>query len=107
MANSLSDHSGVSPEALLLRYFRRNGYIRTVNVKRRQQLGQKYKKGYEVRLVANSESELAHIRTLLEQVGFKAGKPFRKHYQMVQPVYGKKIMEWFLKKNAEYTSDDD
>ncbi|HRQ37948.1 MAG TPA: hypothetical protein PLD25_08540 [Chloroflexota bacterium] len=95
--NSFLVHTGQSAEVLLAWYFQRNGYVRVVNEERRQQLGQMYKKGYEVRLVVNNEKELAHIRHLLEQIGFKAGKPFQKHCRIVQPVYGKRSVEWFSK----------
>jgi hypothetical protein len=101
MSDILAARSGESPEELLGQYFRRNGYVRVVNEKRRQEQGQKYKKGYEVRLVTRNEQELAEIRHLLEQRGLKAGKPFRKHAQIVQPVYGKGAVEWFSKAKGE------
>lgn len=59
-------------------------------------MGQKYKKGYEVRLVANSKEELEDMRQLLQQSGFKPGKPYKKHFQFVQPVYGKLAVDWFV-----------
>ena len=84
-----------SAEGLLITFFERNGCVRLADEKRRQQLGQKYKKGYEVRLVAYSEEELKNIRQLLLRVGFKAGKPYKKNYQIVQPIYGKTAVDWF------------
>ncbi|RME48593.1 MAG: hypothetical protein D6791_02890 [Chloroflexi bacterium] len=84
-------------EAFLRELFQRNGYVRVPNEKRRQEVGsQKYKKGYEVRLVANSEEELEEIRQALRQLGFRPARPFQKHRQIVQPVYGKQAVEWFL-----------
>lgn len=83
------------PEALLLWYYQRNGYKRIANEDRRLVLGKKYKKGWEVRLVADDETQLAQIRALLEIVSFKVRKPFQKHKQLVQPVYGKRAVEWF------------
>lgn len=83
------------PEVLLKQFFQQHGYVRGPNETRKKQLGQTYKKGYEVRLVAKTQSELAHIRHLLGQIGFKAGKPFRKHGRIVQPIYGKSAVEWF------------
>ncbi len=80
----------------LLAFFQRNGCVRVVDEKRRQELGQKYKKGYEVRLVANSKEELGLIRHLLQQSGFKPGKPYQKNDQFVQPVYGKSAVDWFV-----------
>ncbi len=83
------------PDVLLKQFFQQHGYVRVANETRKEQLGQKYKKGYEVRLVAKTQSELVHIRQLLHQVGFKAGKPFQKYSRIVQPIYGKSAVEWF------------
>ena len=83
----------------LLTFFERNGCVRMVDEKRRKLLGQKYKKGYEVRLTANSEEELGTMRRLLQQVGFNPGKAYKKHLQIVQPIYGKPAIEWFTGQN--------
>jgi hypothetical protein len=83
------------PDVLLKQFFQQHGYVRVANETRKEQLGQKYKKGYEVRLVVKTQSELAHIRQLLHQIGFKAGKPFQKHSRIVQPIYGQSAVEWF------------
>jgi hypothetical protein len=80
----------------LRQLFRRNGYVRVPNVKRIKRSGrQKYKKGYEVRLVARSTDELKQIRLLLRQIKFKAAKPFRKGRRIIQPIYGRAAIEWF------------
>jgi len=79
----------------LLTFFQRNGCVRVVDEKRRKEFGQKYKKGYEVRLVAYSKEELEIMRHLLQQFGFKPAKPYKKHLQFVQPVYGKLAVDWF------------
>lgn len=78
------------------RFFRQHGYVRVTNLDLREELGQKYKKGYEVRLVAVSQRELTWLRRLLKQAGFKPGKPFQKHSRIVQPIYGREAVEWFL-----------
>lgn len=80
---------------MLIAIFRRNGCVRLVDEQRRKEWGQKYKKGYEVRLIANSKEELETIRQLLQQAGFKPGKPYKKRLQFVQPVYGKSAVDWF------------
>jgi len=81
-----------------LRYFfRRNGCLRAPNRARREQEGQNYKKGYEIRFVANNGKELLKIRSLLSKAGFKSGKPYSKRSQFVQPVYGKIFYEQFRK----------
>ena len=84
------------PENLLIQFFMRNGYIRQRNPEREKQLGQRYKKGYEVRLVAETQSELKVIRQLVRRAGFKLSKPFHKKNQIVQPIYGKQAMTKFL-----------
>jgi O-glycosyl hydrolase len=63
----------------LLRIFRRNGYVRRRNPRRYRAEGyRRYKKGDEIRLVANSKKELAVIRKWLTQAGFNAARPFAK-----------------------------
>lgn len=56
---------------------------------------QTYKKGYEIRFVARSETELKEIRQALRKTGFKPGKSFQKARQIVQPIYGKQQFEHF------------
>lgn len=75
--------------------FHRNGYVRRVNDERRTE-GQKYKKGDEVRLAANSPAELSLIRRLLHQAGFKVARPFAKGRQFRQPLYGRQEVARFL-----------
>ncbi|GAB4396069.1 MAG: hypothetical protein OHK0052_16810 [Anaerolineales bacterium] len=82
-------------QEILIALFRRNGCIRVVDEERRKTQGQKYRKGYEVRFVAKSQEELATIRTALEILGFKPGKPYQKVRQFVQPVYGKTAVAMF------------
>ena len=82
----------------LARFFQRNGYVRWQRRKRARKEGwHVYKKGHEVRLVADSKAELALIRRLLRQAGFKPGWPFVKGRQFRQPLYGKGEVLRFLK----------
>jgi hypothetical protein len=82
---------------LLAEFFHRNGYVRRQNPQRFKREGsQKYKKGFEVRLVAGSKSELALIRRALRKVGFRRGKPFPKGKQIIQPLYGREQVARFL-----------
>lgn len=81
----------------LARFFHRNGYLRWRNPQRLKSDGRAYKKGAEIRLVANSKQELATIRRLLKTAGFKAGRPFVKARQFRQPVYGIDQVIAFLK----------
>lgn len=80
----------------LLAYFKRNGYVRSPNFKLKKYVSaDKYKKGWEIRLVAKTKSELFLLGELLDEVGLKKGKPFKKGGLTVQPVYGKQAVEWF------------
>lgn len=88
---------------MLIAFFRRNGCVRLVDEERREKLGQKYKKGYEVRLTANSKEELETMRQLLAQSGLKPGKPYKKRRQFVQPVYGKAAVDWFTSRAGDFT----
>ncbi len=81
----------------LAAYFHRNGYVRRVDAVRRIVDGQLYKKGAEVRLVADTRVELAEIRRLLKQAGFKRARPFTKANQWRQPLYGVEEVARFLK----------
>jgi len=81
---------------MLAHYYRRNGYVRVVNLARRDAEGsQRYKKGYEVRLVARDPDELEHIRSLLDACGYPVARPFVKAKQWVQPIYGRQYAEKF------------
>jgi len=78
-------------------YFRRNGYVRRPNEDRRTTEGcGRYKKGTELRFVADTREELRRIRALLERTGVKPGSPFRKGRQYRQPVYGGAVVERLL-----------
>jgi len=87
--------SNLRAEKLLIAFFQRNGCVRVPDLKRRKELGEKYKKGYEVRLTAKTKEELDTMRHSLQQCGFKPGKPYKKHLRFAQPVYGKIAVEWF------------
>ncbi len=77
--------------------FRRNGYVRRQSAARLNAEGYgAYKKGDEVRLVADSRAELAEVRRLLRAAGFKPGRPFRKANQYRQPLYGRQQVARFL-----------
>lgn len=85
----------------LVAFFLRNGYVRRHNSARYAAVGyMKYKKGYEVRLVANDDAELARILLLLKDSGFKPGRPFRSDKtggQYRVPIYGREQVARFLR----------
>ena len=89
-------------EAYLAEIFHRAGCVRQPNAARAKRDGQTYKKGYEVRLVAGSQEELAEIRKHLREAGFKLAKPYKRATRMVQPVYGKLNMERFRAMCADW-----
>lgn len=80
----------------LREYFNRNGYVRLQNAKRAAAEGRYYKKGDEVRLVAESAGELRTIRRCLKEAGFSPGRPFAKGRQWRQPLYGRADVTRFL-----------
>lgn len=83
-------------------FFQRNGYVRLHDPKTLSERGwDGYRKGDEVRLVAESRAELATIRRLLRAAGFKAGRPFAKGRQFRQPIYGRTEVERFLEAVVE------
>jgi hypothetical protein len=83
--------------AQLAAFFRRNGYVRRQKADRLAADGpQGYKKGDEVRLVAESAAELRIIRRALRAAGFLPGRPFAKSSQWRQPVYGRAAVARFL-----------
>jgi len=81
--------------------FRRNGCVRRHDAARYARQGSmKYKKGEEIRLVANREAERVQIQRLLKRAGFKAGRPFRKSKHGTQvciPIYGREQVAGFVK----------
>jgi len=77
-------------------FFDRNGYIRWQAPSRLDEGRQRYKKGDELRLVANSAAELKVIRGLLRSAGFHPGRPFVKGRQYRQPLYSREAVSRFL-----------
>lgn len=58
---------------------------------------QKYKKGYELRFTARTQTELKKVRGLLARAGYRPGNPYGKGQQWIQPVYGREAVERFCK----------
>lgn len=92
--------SEVAPSAEVVKqlsaFFHRNGYVRRADPVRKKVKGRLYKKGAEIRLVAESTAELKEIRRLLKEAGFKRARPFAKDRQWRQPVYGVAEVARFL-----------
>jgi hypothetical protein len=77
--------------------FGRPGYVRVPNPARQESDGRKYRKGWEVRLVAADEDQANRIADLARALGYRPGRIFRKHRQLVVPVYGKEAADAFLR----------
>ncbi|MDX9719673.1 MAG: hypothetical protein RBU37_02930 [Myxococcota bacterium] len=91
-------HTVEQAEQYLVERFRHNVQIRTLDEEARARLGSRYKKGYEVRLLAGDDDDLQLIRSLIQRVGLKVARPFKKRDRWVQPLYGKQAVDWFLER---------
>lgn len=77
--------------------FLKNGHVRRQNINRIAAEGsQKYKKGDEVRLTANTRSDLRRLRRLLQAARFTPGREFSKGRRWRIPVYGRAEVARFL-----------
>jgi hypothetical protein len=83
-------------EVELARIFKRGGYVRLQNPERMEEGAAKYKKGDEVRLMADSAAQLRIIRRLLRSADFTCGRPYLKHKRWCQPLYGREATARFL-----------
>ena len=91
----LDTMKSASFRARLAQLYTRNGCLRAPNPMRLNDPS--YKKGYEIRLVADDKIELRHIRSALEQAGFELAKAYAKNeFQWVQPIYGREQVEQFF-----------
>lgn len=73
---------------LLIESFRLGGYVRWQSPVRAERDGPRYRKGHEVRFVADDEAGLATLRAALDTLGLHYGKSFAKADRRVLPVYG-------------------
>lgn len=70
--------------------------VRWPDAARRKSEKAAYHKGFEVRFVMPDAASAKRVRTLLLRQGFKPGALYRKRSQVVQPVYGRAAVEWFI-----------
>lgn len=78
--------------------FERNGYLRQQDPGRLRAEGYEgYKKGDEVRLIAESRAELQSLRRALLRAHFTLGRPFEKGRRWCQPIYGREEVNRFLR----------
>ena len=78
-------------------YFHRNGYVRKPSEERRETDGPAYRKGHEVRLVANTRIELRDMQLKLKAAGFDPGAAYSRNHQYIQPLYGRAAVTKFLR----------
>ncbi len=75
--------------------FRRGGNLRKPRNGRLSEGSDGYKKGWEVRILCE-ESEIGSLRSLIEGLGMKPGRAYRKYgARYVQPIYGRGAVELF------------
>lgn len=85
-----------SEASQLAEIFAKGGYVRLQNPKRLKEGSLAYRKGAEVRMVAESMTALRTMRRLLRTAGFSPGRPFLKHSKWCQPLYGVDAVSRFL-----------
>jgi len=92
---------GETPQRYIVRAFLARGYVRVPRLE--DAVGPPYptKKGYEVRVVVRSDEELADVVRCMGEIGFKSGKPFKKHASWAVPIYGQIEVDRFLLMVAE------
>lgn len=93
MAKSLSARQA---KLQLVALFERNGCVRLQNPDRLSEGPRAYKKGTEVRLIADSEAEVTYIQELLDVRGFSSGRPFAKGDRFCIPIYGFEQVSSFM-----------
>ena len=77
-------------------YVHQNAYARIPNFDQRQAVTtQKYKKGWEVRVIVTEADIAEEVRELARQAGFRPGRPFAKGKQWAVPIYGADAVDAF------------
>ena len=65
-------------------------------VRQEDQTTRVYKKGYEVRLPADSPKDAKELAAAIGALGLSSGKPYEKHHQTIFPIYGKGQVEYIM-----------
>ncbi len=78
-------------------YLRANSYARVPDEDRQDEGWSSYKKGYELRIVVKTQTDVKNVKRLLADAKIKPGKPYRKAQQWVLPVYGKESVSQLVK----------
>jgi hypothetical protein len=77
----------------LVQLIERNSYLRQPNEDRRKEEKTNYRKGWELRLVLDNESEVEAAVRSIASSGLKAGRPFKKWSRWVIPLYGREAVK--------------
>ncbi len=82
---------------IIRKYYAEGGRVRNRIEKRvlRESKKQKYKKGFEVRIVVEDDTEYQELIQALCICDITAGRPYAHHSYWIVPIYGKKQVEWF------------
>ena len=81
--------AGADSGMTLRAFVRRNSCLRQPDPRRLRHREGEYKKGWELRIILESNEELARVRRLLRAAGLEPARPFAKRRQWIQPVYGR------------------
>lgn len=82
------------PRSSTLAFFlQRNSCLRRPNSLRKKEGAEAYKKGWEMRIVVESATELTQLRRLLRKSGQTPAKAYRKRNKWIQPVYGREAVK--------------
>ena len=77
-------------------YVHQNAYARIPNFDTRHRLStEKYKKGWEVRVIVTGADVAEEVRELARKAGFRPGRPFAKGRQWAVPIYGAEAVDAF------------
>ena len=71
-------------------------HVRRPDPNRQIEGWKKYKKGWEVRILAEDSDDLESLQNVLKELGFNPKRPFLKRDQFVQPIYGRQAVERYL-----------
>jgi hypothetical protein len=88
--------SELAPVEALRVFVLQNAYCRLPNLaKRRELTSNRYKKGWEVRVIVTGPDIADEVRALAREAGFRAGRAFAKGNLWAVPIYGVEAVEAF------------
>ncbi len=95
--NSVTNISEKKAVKYLAQAFKNRGYVRYANeTKKKEDANRKYKKGDEIRLIFNSNTDCLLAQKHLNFFGFTYGKSYEQFRQIRLPIYGRNQVRSFL-----------